>query len=122
MKPVLRDTCGLIEGVATCVQTVCGNGLVEPGEACDDGNTVSEDCRYGERACNVCNANCEIEAGDVKYCGDGLVSGLEECDDGGINDENCPYEMSECEVCDADCRVQAGITRVCGGWDRKCAI
>ena len=109
-----RYTCGLIEGVASCVQTVCGNGLVEPGEACDDGNTVSEDCRYGERACNVCNANCEIEAGDVKYCGDGLVSGLEECDDGGINDENCPYEMSECEVCDADCRVQAGISRVCG--------
>ncbi|MAD60377.1 MAG: hypothetical protein CMH49_02535 [Myxococcales bacterium] len=109
-----RYTCGLVDGLASCVQTVCGNGLVEPGEACDDGNSVSEDCRYGERACNVCNANCEIEAGDVKYCGDGLVSDQEECDDAGLNDENCPYEMSACEVCDADCKLQTGLSRVCG--------
>ena len=38
---------------------VCGNGVVEPGEECDDGNTFDGD---------GCNANCK-----AAYCGDGIV-------------------------------------------------
>ncbi|MEO1934252.1 MAG: S8 family serine peptidase, partial [Myxococcales bacterium] len=42
--------------------TVCGNGALEAGEACDDNNTVSGDC---------CSATCELEVlGSV--CDDGL--------------------------------------------------
>ncbi|HVV88610.1 MAG TPA: DUF4215 domain-containing protein [Kofleriaceae bacterium] len=49
-------------------QPMCGNGDVEQGEACDDGNQVDTD------ACtNVCEA---------ARCGDGIVeAGVEECDD-----------------------------------------
>lgn len=47
---------------------VCGNGIVEANEECDDGNNTDGD---------GCNANCQRE-----YCGDGIIqSGLgEECD------------------------------------------
>ncbi|MEN9798371.1 MAG: hypothetical protein RL653_2067, partial [Pseudomonadota bacterium] len=47
----------------------CGNGIVESGEACDDGNTSNID------ACtNTCLSN---------VCGDGLIhDGVEQCDDG----------------------------------------
>src|SRR5439155_25133889 len=32
---------------------ICGNGVLEPGEQCDDGNTVNGDC---------CSATCRFEA------------------------------------------------------------
>ena len=35
-----------------CLQPMCGNGLVEPGEACDDGNPVDGD---------GCSAQCQVE-------------------------------------------------------------
>lgn len=35
-----------------CPESVCGNGMVEPGERCDDGNTVSGD---------GCSSTCQLE-------------------------------------------------------------
>jgi cysteine-rich repeat protein len=82
----------------------CGNGNIDPGEQCDDGNQVSGD---------GCSANCVIE-----YCGDGIVNDVnEECDDGNqVSGDgcsaNCVIEYcgdgivndvnEECEQ-DADC-------------------
>jgi cysteine-rich repeat protein len=35
-----------VQNFVTCPESVCGNGMQEPGERCDDGNTVSgDDCR-----------------------------------------------------------------------------
>jgi cysteine-rich repeat protein len=42
-------TDGIIGDVAAC-----GNGILQPGEFCDDGNTLDGDC---------CSANCTVEAG-----------------------------------------------------------
>jgi cysteine-rich repeat protein len=56
----------------------CGNGMVEAGEECDDGNTRSDD---------GCSAECRYE-----YCGDGIVQSTlgEQCDDGNYrNDDGC---------------------------------
>jgi cysteine-rich repeat protein len=65
---------------------ICGNGVVEPGEACDDGNTASGD---------GCDSICDVETGYycsgepsvciVSVVGDGIISGAEECDDGNTN-------------------------------------
>ena len=41
-------------GTAPAAFAVCGNGIVEAGETCDDGNTTSGDC---------CDATCHIEPG-----------------------------------------------------------
>jgi cysteine-rich repeat protein len=57
---------------------VCGNGMLNLGEECDDGNTRDND---------GCSAKCKYE-----YCGDGIVQAPlgEQCDDGGYrNDDGC---------------------------------
>ncbi len=59
---------------------VCGNGVVEVGELCDDGNLVAGD---------GCTPRCGPET-----CGDGVVQGGEQCDDGNTNDtDDC---LSSC--------------------------
>src|SRR5689334_20938744 len=45
---------------------VCGNGTVETGEDCDDGNQVNDD---------ACSNICKLPG-----CGDGIVQLGEECD------------------------------------------
>jgi cysteine-rich repeat protein len=56
---------------------VCGNGMLEDGEECDDGNAVDTD---------ACPSTC-IPAS----CGDGFVlAGMEACDDGNaLDDDAC---------------------------------
>ena len=63
----------------------CGNGLLEGGEQCDDGNAFIND------ACILCQ---------FAFCGDGFpFDGVEECDDGnGSNSDEC---LTFCE--DASC-------------------
>ncbi len=58
-------------------QALCGNGFLDLGEECDDGNTDPTD---------ACTNTCQ-----VARCGDGIVEvGVEECDDGNrVNDDAC---------------------------------
>ncbi len=46
----------LSDGIAGDV-AVCGNGILQPGEFCDDGNTTDGDC---------CSSTCTIEAGTTE--------------------------------------------------------
>src|SRR5262245_62090230 len=40
-------------------QPVCGDGILDAGETCDDGNTVDEtQCPYGTPTCTACNSDC----------------------------------------------------------------
>lgn len=64
----------------------CGDGTLDAGEACDDGNNVDGD---------GCSANCTVEA----YCGDGTLDPGEQCDDG--NNENG-------DGCSALCATEGG--------------
>lgn len=62
---------------------VCGNGTLETGEQCDDGNTISGD---------GCSATCDIEheAPEEQVCGNGTLEEGEECDDGNtISGDGC---------------------------------
>jgi cysteine-rich repeat protein len=68
-----------------CRPDTCGNGTVEPGEACDDGNTLSGD---------GCNAVCS----STGHCGDGVIDAGEGCDDGNLLDGDC---------CSATCQPEA---------------
>jgi cysteine-rich repeat protein len=71
----------------------CGNGKIDAGEQCDDGNAIDTD------ACsNLCKA---------RVCGDGEQQGSEECDDGNkVNNDSCT-NMCLLPRC-GDLVVQAG--------------
>ena len=55
-----------------CLSSQCGNGQVDDGELCDDGNNVSAD-------------GCRSDCRKVEICGDGEVDEGESCDDGNAN-------------------------------------
>ena len=70
--------------------STCGNGTVELGEACDDGNPNSGD---------GCSSTCTVESGYtctgtapsvcVSGCGNGTLDAGEECDSGGVTNDRC---------------------------------
>ncbi len=70
----------------------CGNGAVDPGEQCDDGNVTDGD---------GCSATCTKEAGAV--CGNGKVEVGEDCDDGNV---------TAGDGCSATCKSEG--TAACG--------
>ncbi len=54
----------------------CGDGVVDPNEECDDGNTIDGD---------GCQGDCTLP-----FCGDGIVDMEEQCDDGPYNSDTEP--------------------------------
>lgn len=95
-----------------------GNGILEPGEECDDGNDNNEDgCRDGAIENNVVCGNkniegdeecegegdsckeCKLVTGTHTTCGDGVLTPREQCDDENIESgdgcsSNCKKESS----------------------------
>jgi fibro-slime domain-containing protein len=82
--------------------TGCGDGKIQPGEVCDDGNGVSGD---------GCSAACDAVENDYAcpypgeecvstvVCGDRRVSGTETCDDG---------NQGAGDGCDSACQIEVG--------------
>ena len=61
----------------------CGNGIVEAGEACDDGNTVSGDCCASDCGLAAPNGSHCSEPGrclEDGLCQEGLCAGTPSCD------------------------------------------
>ncbi|HDP73556.1 MAG TPA: DUF4215 domain-containing protein, partial [Candidatus Woesearchaeota archaeon] len=100
-----------IEILIELPSAVCGDGVIEGDEQCDDGNTLDGD---------GCSSTCEVESGWLcspsflpsiildepagpsecsPVCGDGFIIGDEECDDG-----NTLYG----DGCSSTCEVEAG--------------
>jgi len=67
---------------------VCGDGLIERGEECDDGNTLAGDC---------CSATCRLETGN---CDDGNACTDGETCTAGLCGGGTPIECASCESCD----------------------
>ena len=60
---------------------MCGNGVLQINEECDDGNLLTDD---------GCDSVCVIE-----FCGDGIAQASEECDDANLEDEDeCSNECT----------------------------
>jgi cysteine-rich repeat protein len=83
-----------ILGIAGCggSNPVCGDGTVDPGEQCDDGNTAAGD---------GCSATCTTEV--AAKCGDGTVDEGEQCDDG---------NATSGDGCSAACKTE--VAGICG--------
>jgi cysteine-rich repeat protein len=77
--------CTNTSGAPQCVLATCGNGVVDPGEFCDDGNHASGDS---------CPADCQDP------CGNGVIDPHEVCDDGNRNDgDGCSADCQSTEAC-----------------------
>lgn len=84
---ILTDTGYVAEtdtGDATETDThtsLCGNGVLDPGEECEDGNPDLDD---------LCDDNCQLEPEYLAHCGDGTIDPGENCDDGNqISGDGC---------------------------------
>jgi len=64
----------------------CGDGILDDGEECDDGNNINGD---------GCDKNCDTEE-EEPFCGDGIVNQFwEKCDDGNSNNyDSCRNDCS----------------------------
>lgn len=87
-------TCAVASDGAVCVSASCGNGRLDEGEACDDGNENNRD---------DCTTLCEPAT-----CGDGFVQGDEACDDGDSDNDDSCVENCQPASC-GDGFVQAGV-------------
>lgn len=66
----------------------CGDGDLDPGEACDEGTANSD------TVADACRTTCLLAA-----CGDGVVDGGEACDDG---------DLWGGDGCDPQCQTESG--------------
>ncbi len=101
-----------------CRATTCGNQLVDPGEACDDGNGVdgdgcARDCLSDETCGNaVRDAGEQCDDGNLvdgdgcqaqctaPRCGDAIVDAGEACDDGNdVDGDGCQATCLSDETC-----------------------
>lgn len=70
-----------------CTTTNCGNGVVDPGEICDDGNINDTD-------------NCVSDCRSSATCGNGSNDFGEICDDGNnLSGDGCSADCLSREVC-----------------------
>ena len=116
LLPLVFTAANTSSHVAAVFGGVCGDGVIDAGEQCDDAGesaTCDDDCTFavcGDSTLNVssgelcddgnttggdgCSAACTPE-----FCGNGVVDGLgEQCDDG--NNTNG-------DGCDATCQLES---------------
>lgn len=110
----------------------CGDGVLDPGEACDDANALASDAcvpgcvharcgdgivQAGVEACDDGNQDPSdgcLPSCAVPTCGNGLVEPGEVCDDGnGIDTDDCPSRCLPASC--GDGFVHAGFEECDGG-------
>jgi cysteine-rich repeat protein len=122
----------LLEPAVVAREPGCGDGFVDPGEECDDGNADDTDsctsaCRFarcgdgivwkGVEGCDDGNGvdsdGCRNHCA-VPTCGDGVVQAGEECDDGNADDTDGCTSRCFFAKC-GDGFVHAGVEQCDGG-------
>lgn len=130
---------------AACKTPFCGDGILDPGEQCDDGNGISgdgcrsdctiescgdsildpqEQCDDGNRVDgDGCSANCTIEP----QCGNGILEAGEQCDDGNnVTGDgcspSCKYEICGNGILDPNEQCDDGNTVPGDGCSAICII
>jgi cysteine-rich repeat protein len=113
----LQDALLALEPCGTVPPPVCGDGVLQPGEQCDDGNKVNGD---------ACDNNCTFPG-----CGNNIVDPGEQCDDGNMiagdgcspkcENEVCGNgELDPGEQCDDGPTGSSSCTPPCPGGGSSC--
>ncbi|HEX5038199.1 MAG TPA: DUF4215 domain-containing protein [bacterium] len=128
--------------------SLCGNGIQNAGEGCDNGarcvsnidGSIGADCTTSPISCGR-TETCQPVAGDgcdefcnLETCGNGVIDDGEQCDPGGIcvNSDHNPYEPERPCTTDAECQAigspsdscapRTGGTRAGGGSCNECQL
>lgn len=111
---------GILSGACATAaeEPVCGDGILSPGETCDDLNSAGGD---------GCSEQCELEVGFdcggepsrcTQLCGNGLLDPNEECDGDELDGQDCGSRGFDGGQlgCRADCSFddRSCTERVCG--------
>ena len=84
---VVSCTFEVIDLPGQTTRRTCGNAIVDPGEVCDDGNTVGGD---------GCSADCK----SLEICGNARLDPGEVCDDGNtVGGDGCSADCTSLEIC-----------------------
>jgi cysteine-rich repeat protein len=127
-RSLFADAPDLIGHLASQALARCGNGILEPGEACDDGNTAAGDC---------CSPTCEFEtagsacADDTNPCTNDVCNATGQCthpantatcDDGVFCNGADTCSGGTCSVHAGDpCAAGSECNRTCSEASRACA-
>jgi len=88
LDPTLDPTSEPMPDPASVPAPVCGNGVVNTGEQCDDSNLNNND---------GCSSACLVELQLI--CGNGVKEGTEICDDGNLNNNDGCNSTCRAEYC-----------------------
>ena len=132
-----KNTSSLVlsnKGPSVACHVVCGDGILEGSEICDDGNLINNDgcdknctptgCGNGIKTAGEqcddgnqilgdgCRPNCTKET-----CGDGILDPGEECDDGNGMDGDCCSSLCTFEPSGSPCHDDGNVCTddVCNG-------
>jgi len=133
------STLGLGEGALRCTSSctydtsqctapgpVCGDGILDPGEACDGADFSGLSCSafgfsHGSLSCTVaCTIDLSDCTNDADTCGDGVKDPTEECDNTDFGGSDCAQfgYLGGLLSCNADCTINTSQcnnnTPVCG--------
>lgn len=72
----------------------CGNGMIDPGEACDTDDLQGETCESQGTASGdlACDDTCQLDLSGcvpLPTCGDGMLNGDEQCDGNELSVPDC---------------------------------
>ncbi|MBL4686837.1 MAG: hypothetical protein JKY37_19725 [Nannocystaceae bacterium] len=119
----------------SCVDTVCGDGVLQRGETCDCGmgGSVCTAAQLGAQTCTAlpapgggnysggslgCTPQCEFDASACTYCGDGMINAAEACDGVQIAGQTCTSQGFDAGTlsCAGTCVFETSlcINYVCG--------
>ncbi len=81
-----------VVATTTLIISICGNGIVDPGEECDNPDDT------GAYSTTIAGRQCTPQCTWAPYCGDGILQTQfgEQCDDGNNEDG---------DFCSADCKL-----------------
>ncbi len=103
-----EEPCGAVPFVYTATRSACGNGAIDAGETCDDGNRVDGDC---------CSSECTRDVAGTLCMGDGHDCTADVCDAGGA----CTHALrSAGTVCRFALDPICDLDELCDGTSLDC--
>ncbi|MCA9706672.1 MAG: lamin tail domain-containing protein [Myxococcales bacterium] len=112
------STSGTTEGDTDTFGGVCGDGILDPGEACDGDDYGGQTCQTQgfDGGLLACNVQCEIVTAGCDACGDGIVDPGEQCDGSDLAGQDCALQGfgGGTLACDRGCFLDTSGCWVCG--------